>query len=92
MGGQLQEVVNDLESAGILMESSEHMEKLAVIVTDIWNNTRMVQNRGHKPYEMVMRGLDEVSIQRKNVQKIYPNDTCPCGSGKKYKKCCGKKA
>ncbi|MFR2486445.1 MAG: SEC-C metal-binding domain-containing protein, partial [Hungatella sp.] len=24
-------------------------------------------------------------------QKIYPNDPCPCGSGKKYKKCCGKK-
>ena len=21
--------------------------------------------------------------------KIYPNDPCPCGSGKKYKKCCG---
>lgn len=24
--------------------------------------------------------------------KIYPNDPCPCGSGKKYKKCCGKNA
>lgn len=23
-------------------------------------------------------------------QKVYPNDPCPCGSGKKYKKCCGK--
>lgn len=23
-------------------------------------------------------------------KKIYPNDPCPCGSGKKYKKCCGK--
>lgn len=23
--------------------------------------------------------------------KIYPNDPCPCGSGKKYKKCCGKR-
>lgn len=23
-------------------------------------------------------------------KKIYPNDLCPCGSGKKYKKCCGK--
>ena len=23
--------------------------------------------------------------------KIYPNDPCPCGSGRKYKKCCGKK-
>ena len=24
--------------------------------------------------------------------KIYPNDPCPCGSGKKYKNCCGRKA
>lgn len=92
MGGQLQDVVNDLEAAGILMGSSEHMEKLAVIVTDIWNNTRMVLNRGHKPYEMVMKGYNEVSAQRKNIQKIYPNDACPCNSGKKYKKCCGKNA
>lgn len=22
--------------------------------------------------------------------RVYPNDPCPCGSGKKYKKCCGK--
>lgn len=25
------------------------------------------------------------------LKKIYPNDPCPCGSGKKYKKCCGRK-
>ena len=25
------------------------------------------------------------------AEKIYPNDPCPCGSGKKYKKCCGRK-
>ena len=24
--------------------------------------------------------------------KVYPNDPCPCGSGKKYKHCCGRKA
>ena len=24
------------------------------------------------------------------AEKVYPNDPCPCGSGKKYKKCCGK--
>ena len=23
-------------------------------------------------------------------KKIMPNDPCPCGSGKKYKKCCGR--
>ena len=27
---------------------------------------------------------------RRQTKKIYPNDPCPCGSGKKYKKCCGK--
>lgn len=26
----------------------------------------------------------------RNEQKVYPNDPCPCGSGKKYKKCCGR--
>lgn len=25
-------------------------------------------------------------------EKVYPNDPCPCGSGRKYKKCCGKNA
>ena len=29
-------------------------------------------------------------IQRKE-DKVYPNDPCPCGSGKKYKQCCGRK-
>ena len=24
-------------------------------------------------------------------KKVYPNDSCPCGSGKKYKQCCGRK-
>ena len=30
-------------------------------------------------------------VRRENA-KIYPNDPCPCGSGKKYKQCCGRKA
>ena len=29
---------------------------------------------------------------RRNAPKIQPNDPCPCGSGKKYKQCCGKNA
>ena len=29
---------------------------------------------------------------RREGHKIYPNDPCPCGSGKKYKKCCGRNA
>ena len=28
----------------------------------------------------------------RKAKKVFPNDPCPCGSGKKYKKCCGKNA
>ena len=28
----------------------------------------------------------------REAKKVYPNDPCPCGSGKKYKQCCGRKA
>jgi len=28
--------------------------------------------------------------KKREHAKVYPNDPCPCGSGKKYKKCCGK--
>ncbi|MBQ6695622.1 MAG: preprotein translocase subunit SecA [Lachnospiraceae bacterium] len=28
---------------------------------------------------------------KKTEDKVYPNDPCPCGSGKKYKQCCGRK-
>ncbi|MCI8744169.1 MAG: preprotein translocase subunit SecA [Lachnospiraceae bacterium] len=29
--------------------------------------------------------------KKRESEKIYPNDPCPCGSGKKYKQCCGRK-
>ena len=28
--------------------------------------------------------------QKRETRKIYPNDPCPCGSGKKFKQCCGR--
>ena len=28
---------------------------------------------------------------KREMLKVYPNDPCPCGSGKKYKQCCGRK-
>ena len=36
---------------------------------------------------------DGVKKPKQRVEaKVYPNDPCPCGSGKKYKNCCGRKA
>ena len=35
-------------------------------------------------------GKEEIKRKPKTVSKIGRNDPCPCGSGKKYKQCCGK--
>ena len=42
------------------------------------------------PSTQVVSSIPTVPISR-TEPKIYPNDPCPCGSGKKYKKCCGRK-
>lgn len=41
-----------------------------------------------KRKEIQKQYRDSVTVRNEN--KIGRNDTCPCGSGKKYKKCCGK--
>ena len=47
---------------------------------------------GFQPLHDVSRGKAEIiDFQEEHRKKIYPNDPCPCGSGKKYKHCCGKK-
>ena len=42
-----------------------------------------------KPIEPGADGTDKKTMQR-TVKKIGRNDPCPCGSGKKYKHCCGR--
>lgn len=44
-------------------------------------------NLGNK---LVSQRIEQFRLQQ-NKKKIYPNDTCPCGSGRKYKRCCGRK-
>ncbi len=39
--------------------------------------------------EQVLKEGSQSSSAPRKVKKIGPNDPCPCGSGKKYKKCCG---
>ena len=37
-----------------------------------------------------MAGKKVFYNERGDVMKVGRNDPCPCGSGKKYKKCCGR--
>lgn len=43
-------------------------------------------------YAKMLHKMISSAQQPVKTEKIYPNDPCPCGSGKKYKKCCMNKA
>lgn len=93
--------MNDLIAAAskynIAAESKAQMAGLTERLHQVWNHTRRLGDRGYTPLEIE-------NLQKKKVpsaqpgkmipvqknQKIYPNAPCPCGSGKKYKKCCGR--
>ena len=49
----------------------------------------MKENRGHTTRELSTTTTTSNKPVR-NEEKVGRNDPCPCGSGKKYKKCCGK--
>ena len=40
--------------------------------------------------QQLLRQLDEAAAPAQRPAKVGRNDPCPCGSGKKYKQCCGK--
>jgi preprotein translocase subunit SecA len=63
----------DFDSQAEIMQLMDHLKQLQ-------NNTRMWLNNGFTPIEL--RKLFT------KPSKVGRNDPCPCGSGKKYKKCC----
>ncbi len=54
------------------------------------DNEAYDKNELNKLADIVYRNRVAEILKNQNKKKIYPNDFCPCGSGKKYKKCCGK--
>ena len=60
-----------------------------------WLQTPRDALEGKKPAEMLEGGRllpSKVETFRREEPKVGRNDPCPCGSGKKYKKCCAKAA
>lgn len=75
------------------LESEKELNKIVQQAVQFSNNHRLWANRGHAP--------SEISGRRQAMPMLVPaaqgekmiagrNDPCPCGSGKKFKKCCGK--
>lgn len=101
---EMQEIIEVLDDFGFMVESEVLLNQLVRHINELWNDTRMLLNRGFTPNEMAqlertnpLLGLNQASITKvvsfENIRKnkIYPNDPCPCGSGKKYKNCCKNK-
>lgn len=133
------DVINQMSEEDIVFKSEKQMNEFLGLLMDAHNNTRMKENRGHKPNELarkefaggmptIVPGSSRAAAMLREAspylgemglsvdfegnadtittamypnglggnavrveKKIYPNDPCPCGSGKKYKKCCGRK-
>ena len=52
--------------------------------------TQNIERKEVSKKQITNDGKDHVKQTPKKVKKIGRNDPCPCGSGKKYKQCCGK--
>ncbi len=74
-------VPGSAEAASLLKSASEELKEMGVCV-DFDSNAVIVPNNSSQ--NNVFGQVDN------SFKKIYPNDPCPCGSGKKFKKCCGK--
>ena len=74
-------VPGSTETANLLKSASEELKEMGICV-NFDSNVAIVPNNSSQ---------NNVSGQVANsFKKIYPNDSCSCGSGKKFKKCCGR--
>ena len=93
---KMQPIMDVFNRRGINFDSSEQANELTQLIVGVMNNTRLWFNNGHSPDELHEK-LEKPKLKQPPVQpgqpyrshKIGRNEPCPCGSGKKYKKCCG---
>ena len=92
--GDINEAADYLSGLG-LMEDTEKAKVLLMLTAAFNNSTRMWRLKGYTPDELSANdeggNLGKVIPFGRHEQKAGRNDPCPCGSGKKYKKCCLKK-
>lgn len=67
--------------------------EISEIVTRMFHTTRRDSLNGHTPEEILQikaLGSPPQMLFQQDLRKVGRNDPCPCGSGKKFKKCCGR--
>lgn len=87
---ELRDFTEYLLDWNVTFGSEKTAEKMFLALSKWLNVIRRWSECGHCRGEFLTHA-DYDEPEKEPVKKIYPNDPCPCGSGKKYKKCCGRK-
>ncbi|RWZ58000.1 hypothetical protein EQV77_09425 [Halobacillus fulvus] len=88
-GTNMQELLNEMQER-LEIPNEKVLKELMQALVEAHNDTRMYSLKGHKPNELKEQGMESNVVPIRRAQKVGRNEPCPCGSGKKYKKCCGK--
>lgn len=97
-GKDLTDILNGLEKQGMEFTTKEQKQAFAYEVVNYTNHVRLWENRGNHKVELGLASNPSNVINFANAaapvvrseKKVGRNDQCPCGSGKKYKFCCGR--
>ena len=68
----------------------ENFSYLVDCVFEAWNISPRWELGGRAPRDLKINDRPFMAISGNKSVKTRRNDPCPCGSGKKYKKCCGR--
>lgn len=96
-GVDMQTIFDSFNNMKISFNDMDQANNVLQLVMNLSNNIRIWENNGYTPQEIFekfekpnLRPLPDKPFEFGAVkkEKVGRNDPCPCGSGKKYKKCC----
>ena len=85
------DVVNKLLNANYTLEELLQHYKSRYLENKIFSSTTVLYKSKafSKTLGIIEEDIEKPSLEGIDLSKIGRNDPCPCGSGKKFKKCCG---
>ena len=88
----IRELGSILDRHNLIFSGEKQLQEFINLIMLAKNNTRIWENNGHTPSETheILSKLNKNIVKFPTLQKpkVRRNDPCPCGSGKKFKKCC----
>lgn len=89
-GKTMELILEELANVGVEFENLAQINEMIKHIVPVVNVTRKWINKGYTMQELSPHTFNEKTGQKIKVLDIGRNAPCPCGSGKKYKKCCGR--